>query len=88
MVDVVSALDDFAIGRTVRLVSGGPEMAVELVVQNGPGVLPRYGVTCVWFSGAEVRHATFRPEVLRAVRVEADSKPEAAPTDADLLWCG
>lgn len=84
----MSALDDFKIGALVRLVSGGPEMAIELVAQNKPGVIPRYVVQCCWFSGAEVRRATFRPEVLRLVRVDAACTPEAAPTEADLLWSG
>jgi uncharacterized protein YodC (DUF2158 family) len=44
-------------GQLVMLKSGGPEMTVESVGENG--------VVCIWFDGKRRARDTFPPEVLK-----------------------
>jgi uncharacterized protein YodC (DUF2158 family) len=52
--------DQFKIGDTVKLKSGGPLMTVE---QSGD-YLGEPRVWCVWFAKDEKKDATFPPEAL------------------------
>lgn len=47
---------EYAVGDTVRLKSGGPEMTVVNVFTNEKGVLR---VECAWFLGDEPKSHTF-----------------------------
>jgi uncharacterized protein YodC (DUF2158 family) len=57
-------MTDIEKGKVVRLKSGGPEMTVEAVGEDGFGQ-PTVWVT--WFDGPRHQHATFVPEALEVV---------------------
>lgn len=48
---------DFKVGDVVQLKSGGPNMTVAEIQQNG-------NVWCQWFVSNEPKGGTFKPEVL------------------------
>jgi uncharacterized protein YodC (DUF2158 family) len=50
--------EQFKLGDTVRLRSGGPVMTINEKAQGGAGPV------CVWFADDDVKHHAFKPEAL------------------------
>ncbi|CAB3767445.1 YodC family protein [Paraburkholderia solisilvae] len=59
----MSASDKFNVGDIVKLVSGGPDMAVKSFSTISGGVF-----RCQWFAGKKLESGDFAPESLVLVR--------------------
>lgn len=65
---------DLKAGDKVRLVAGGPVMAVkEIREPDGPRSGP-YGVHCQWFAGKKLDSGVFPPESLEIVTDDGQQK--------------
>lgn len=53
--------EDIELGSQVSLLSGGPTMTVERIIEDGI----RKGVHCQWFAGKKLDHGIFPPESLQ-----------------------
>jgi uncharacterized protein YodC (DUF2158 family) len=69
----------FAAGDVVTLKSGGPYMAVSVIVQGSAlgGVMPG-DLECQWFDGPVLYKSIFHPQSLKSVQ-----EPVAAPNDPE-----
>jgi uncharacterized protein YodC (DUF2158 family) len=59
---VATVANTFAVGDVVRLVSGGPEMAVKFVPSTH-----RSTYTCQWFAGKKLEQGEFPADSLEKV---------------------
>jgi uncharacterized protein YodC (DUF2158 family) len=55
-------MNQFKIGTTVRLKSGGPIMTLNNSFGDGGGT-----VECLWFTGSELKMGRFSPDALEQV---------------------
>ena len=56
---------DLKTGDVVELMSGSPEMTVEVV---GKDISGREFVSCAWFHGMEKKTANFPPDALKKIK--------------------
>ena len=61
------ANQEFKVGDTVKLISGGPVMTVK-----DPHYLSGVNILCQWFAGKKLEHGEFRPDSL--IRASVDEK--------------
>lgn len=55
-------MNNFEIGNTVRLKSGGPLMTVHDIGDYSPG--PNPGLLCIWFDGSKRVEEVFHPKTV------------------------
>ncbi|MES2362734.1 MAG: DUF2158 domain-containing protein [Pseudomonadota bacterium] len=67
----MATIPTFKAGQVVKLVAGGPDMAVK-----SQGSTPTSSYTCQWFAGKKLEQGLFVPESLVLV---TPTKPEKKP---------